>query len=197
MHTAHPSTRERDVFASRLVAVLLAIAVVGLLVFGMAGCAATAHTFNLTTLDDLHGYQQDQETFHRTQTESEADLAAGTKTPAQHVETVAAALKTASTNFHLRTPDPVPYQNGSGGPNWTEIITGAGVIATAIAAMLNNNKANAAQASADQAHAKTAELAKSIDATDEWADKIEQKAHANEVAIAVTNASRPTQPGSA
>lgn len=193
MRTASPSTRERDLFANRLVAVLLAIMVVGLLVFGMAGCAATAHAMNLVTQDDFHGYVQDQEEFHRAQTESEADMALGAKTPAQHVETVAAALKKASTAFHTRTPDPVP----GGGPDWdalTKIVVG-GVVAIALARA--NINAGKAQVSADTAHAKTVSLEKSIAETDQWVDETEKKAHANEIAIAVTNAARPTQPGSA
>lgn len=110
------TTIERDIFASRLVAVLIAMAVVGLLVFGMAGCAATSHTFGLATTDDVRAERDDQRAIDNHIANGAADMHEGKVTPADFVNDVAAVGTKAVERTYRRTEPPPPPKGGGSLP---------------------------------------------------------------------------------
>lgn len=114
----HPSSRERDRYAARVVLFLVSCLVIVLVGFG-ASCSALTHALNVPTLDDLEGARKDQAKVDRRQSELTADALTLQASPSDIVDGTNAAIENADASYRARTPPPTK----DGAPDWAAIAT--------------------------------------------------------------------------
>lgn len=178
------TTAERDLFANRFVAFLIACAVFGLLVFGMAGCGTVAHWGGLSTTDDVRAERDDQAAIDKKVAEVEkrthafmvnaiADVLEGKTTPADMVNAVAAYLAhdeltpvfdaAVARTYQRTAPPPTPVPSSP--TDWPAI---GGAVAALILAALAHQKGSA--------NTKQIEGTKrSLQETDDWVHEVDVK----------------------